>query len=88
MDIAEEKKDVKRCEAFAFKYSFRLSVRLIVRSFVRTSVRCVRGVCHKVLRHSFSSGLYLSNYFFLFRGSLLIRKHSYLDHSYPGGSTV
>ena len=50
-------------------YSFRLSVRpfvcSFVRLFVRTSFRCVEFAskfCVKVLRQSFSSGLYISNY--------------------------
>ena len=40
-------------------YSFRLSVSLFVRSYVRSFVR---GICVKVLRQSFSSGVYLRNY--------------------------
>ena len=47
-------------------YSFRLSVRMFVCSFVRLFVRSYflpsRGICVKVLRQSFSSGVYLSNY--------------------------
>ena len=44
-------------------YSFRLSVRLFVRyMFVCLYFRHVRGICVKVLRQSFSSGVYLSNY--------------------------
>ena len=50
-------------------YSFRLSVRpfvcSFVRSFVRTSFRHVEFAskfCVKVLRQSFSGGVYLSNY--------------------------
>ena len=39
-------------------YSFRLSVRMFVRSYFLPS----RGICVKVLRQSFSSGVYLSNY--------------------------
>ena len=34
----------------------------LVRSFVCTSVRHVCRICLKVLRQSFSSGVYLSNY--------------------------
>ena len=47
-------------------YSFRLSVRpfvrLYVRLFVRSYFRHVCRFCVKVLRQSFSSGAYLSNY--------------------------
>ena len=47
-------------------YSFRLSVRpfvcSFVRSFVRSYFRHVCRICVKVLRQSFSSGVYLSNY--------------------------
>ena len=41
---------------------FRLSVRMFVSSIVRSYFRHVRGICVKVLRQSFSSGVYLSNY--------------------------
>ena len=37
-------------------------VRLYVRSFVRSYFRHVCRICVKVLRQSFSSGVYLSNY--------------------------
>ena len=43
-------------------YSFRLSVRPFVCSFVRSYFRHVCRICVKVLRQSFSSGGYLSNY--------------------------
>ena len=43
-------------------YSFRLSVCPFVSSFVRSYFRHVRGICIKVLRQSFSCGVYLSNY--------------------------
>ena len=41
---------------------FRLSVRPFVCSFVRSYFRHVCRICVKVLRQSFSSGVYLSNY--------------------------
>ena len=56
-------------------YSFRLSVRPFVCSFVPTSVTFVEFAskfCVKFLKWCISH-------------QLLIRKHSYLDHSYPGG---
>ena len=43
-------------------YSFRVSVRPFVCSFVRSYFRHVCRICVKVLRQSFSSGVYLSNY--------------------------
>ena len=59
-------------------YSFRLSVRMFVRSFVRSFV------LHSVawnLRQSFA----LKFLKWCISQQLLIRKHSYLDHSYPVG---
>ena len=53
-------------------YSFRLSVCPFVCLLVRSYFRHVRGICVKVLMWCISQ-------------QLLIRKHSYLDHSYPGG---
>ena len=55
-------------------YSFRLSVRPFVRSFVLPSVAWN-------LRQSFA----LKFLKWCISQQLLIRKHSYLDHSYPGG---
>ena len=57
-------------------YSFRLSICMFVRSFVRTSIPFVelfQSLKCKQLEWSISH-------------KLLIRKHSYLDHRYPGGS--
>ena len=56
-------------------YSFRLSVRPFVRSYVRSFVRSWN------LRQSFA----LKFLKWCISQQLLIRKHSYLDHSYPGG---
>ena len=53
-------------------YSFRLSVRMFVRSFVRSLVHTSFRFALKFLKWCISQ-------------QLLIRKHSYLDHSYPGG---
>ena len=46
---------------FAFPF-VRSSVNMFVSSFVRSYFRHVRGICVKVLRQSFSCGVYLSNY--------------------------
>ena len=43
-------------------FVFRPFVCLFVRLFVRSYFRHVRGICVKVLRQSFSSDVYLSNY--------------------------
>ena len=59
-------------------YSFRLSVRMFVRSFVRSFV--LPSVAWN-LRQSFA----LKFLKWCISQQLLIRKHSYLDHSYPGG---
>ena len=56
-------------------YSFRLSVRPFVCSFVRLFVR------NSVTRQSFASKFLK----WCISQQLLIRKRSYLDHSYPGG---
>ena len=56
-------------------YSFRLSVCPFVRSYVRSFVRSWN------LRQSFA----LKFLKWCISQQLLIRKHSYLDHSYPGG---
>ena len=60
---------------FAFPF-VRSSIRMFVSSFVCSYFRHVRGICVKVLRQSFS---------WCISQQLLIRKHSYLDHSNPGG---
>ena len=59
-------------------YSFRLSVRPFVCSFVRSFV--LPSVTWN-LRQSFASKFLK----WCISQQLLIRKHSYLDHSYPGG---
>ena len=59
-------------------YSFRLSVRMFVRSFVCSFV--LPSVAWN-LRQSFA----LKFLKWCISQQLLIRKHSYLDHSYPGG---
>ena len=59
-------------------YSFRLSVRLFVRSYVRLFVLPSRSWN---LRQSFASKFLK----WCISQQLLIRKHSYLDHSYLGG---
>ena len=56
-------------------YSFRLSVCPFVRSYVRSFVRSWN------LRQRFA----LKFLKWCICQQLLIRKHSYLDHSYPGG---
>ena len=56
-------------------YSFRLSVCPFVRSYVRSFVRSWN------LRQSFA----LKFLMWCISQQLLIRKHSYLDHNYPGG---
>ena len=58
-------------------YSFRLSVRLFVLSYVRH----VRGIYDKVFHRV--AGKFLK---WGIPHEPLIRKHSYLDHRYPGGS--
>ena len=62
-------------------YSFRLSVRQFVCSFVRSFV--LPSVAWN-LRQSFA----LKFLKWCISQQLLIRKHSYLDHSYPGGFAV
>ena len=61
-------------------YSFPLSVRPFVCSFVRLCIRHLRGIYGKVFHR-------VACKFFNWSISHepLIRKHSYLDHRYPGG---
>ena len=69
-------------------YSFRLSVRPFVRSYVRSFVRLF--VCSFVRTSVPFVELLQSFTFKQLEWSIshqpLIRKHSYLDHRYPGGS--
>ena len=82
---------------FAFPF-VRSSVRMFVSSFVRSYFRHVRGICVKVLRQSFSCGVYLSNYssesihiwtIVTLEGWQSLHDHGpqgpYLDHRYPVG---
>ena len=67
-------------------YSFRLSVRPFVCSYVRSFVcSFVRSFVLPSVAWNLRQSFALKFLKWCISQQLLIRKHSYLDHSYPGG---
>ena len=75
-------------EGYILFLSFRSSVRMFVCSFVRLFVRSfVRSFVLPSVAWNLRQSFALQFLKWCISQQLLIRKHSYLDHSYPGGLT-